>query len=183
MANTTVLVAIIAQAVFLYFHASSVDIHSSPQHSILILRQKGAIFPKPSLMARNEVKSKTPTAPKSTADLLHPPIPASSEVLHMGSIVQRNILADLKANWGTDDMRDMIADKSWLKGIDTNTVTFELDTLAALRDLSEMSKGNEDFIKKELKKKWSDRDKDHKNRDRPWESVRLGVIGRLSRRI
>jgi hypothetical protein len=79
-----------------------------------------------------------------------------------GDIMSQDIiLAVIRQNWNITEMVDMIAPKTWTKGLGAIDVTWELETLQAFRDLSLVSKGKEADVKEKLTKRWDDRSHNH----------------------
>jgi hypothetical protein len=93
----------------------------------------------------------------SSEEEIHP----SAEARQGDIMSQDIILAVIRQNWNITEMVDMIAPKTWTKGLGAIDVTWELETLQAFRDLSLVSKGKEADVKEKLRKRWDDRSHNH----------------------
>jgi hypothetical protein len=68
------------------------------------------------------------------------------------SRVTQELLVEIQRNWRIEEIADMIAEKTWLKGMRGKTPVWELDTLRAFLDLSRLTKGKEHQTKADLEK-------------------------------
>jgi hypothetical protein len=90
------------------------------------------------------------------------PRSVKSEPTHANKMLSHDIiLARIKQNWTITKMADMIAPKTWLKGVGEN-VTWDDATLRAFYRLSQVSEARSDDVKEMLRKRWDDRSHNRK---------------------